>query len=369
MSASLRSEHWAVATTAQRRADARDRAAALSHAADTQTQVNDPPGYFFALGRGQSLRLSDGIRRRCPPADDSRAAAQPEPLQRGVKEHHVLWSAEAPWGTVPYRTAAEAIHDVRATPSFRAGLGEKGYSRLQQKRPVALNEMRKFLAGIGLHRYAEKLQRRYGVVTPDQLLEIRRPQLESPAIGMTRPEVLVFERAVKELARDYIARNSSTAVARRVWGSSSDGGGPAVLAGKLHVPKVAATATPGAAPAESFAEVMAEFEERHEFLQRMRELGQSGVHEAAMRREMTQRLHRMQEIDRAKSMAILWKDAKSAHLGAAAQASSTAGSVDSANAQLKPKRTGSGNETVAAEVLEAAESMAVANYIQRYPGS
>jgi hypothetical protein len=369
MSASLRSEHWAIAATAQRRADARDRFAALSHAADAPTQADDPPGYFFAPGRGRSLRLNDGIRRGRQPADDSLAAAQPEKQQRGVKHHHVLWSAEAPWGSVPYQTAAEAIHDVRATPSYRAGLGEKGYSRLQQKQPVALNEMRKFLAGMGLHRYAEKLQRRYGIVTPEQLLEIRRPQLESPAIGMTRPEILVFERAVKELARDYIARNSSATVARRVWGSPRSkprsGGSPAILTGESHAPTAAAAvaAAPASAPAESFAEVMAEFEERHEFLQRMRVLGQSGVHEAAMRREMTQHLHRMEEIDRAKSMAMLWKDAKSA------QASSTAGTVDTANAQPKPQRTGSSNERMAAEVLAAAESVAVENYIQRYPGA
>ena len=216
MSTSLRSEYWAVAATARRRDDARDRSATLSHAPDTQQQNDNPPGYFFAPGRGRSLVLQNGIRSR-PPAQDSRAAAQPapDPQQRGVKQHHVLWSAEAPWGTVPYRTAAEAIHDVRATPSFRAGLGEKGYSRLQQKKPVPLNEMRKFLAGVGLHRYAEKLQRHCGVVTPEHLLDIRRPQLESPAISMTRPEILVFERAVKELARDYIARNRAATEQRK----------------------------------------------------------------------------------------------------------------------------------------------------------
>ena len=360
MSTSLRSEYWAVAATARRRDDARDRSATLSHAPDTQQQNDNPPGYFFAPGRGRSLVLQNGIRSR-PPAQDSRAAAQPapDPQQRGVKQHHVLWSAEAPWGTVPYRTAAEAIHDVRATPSFRAGLGEKGYSRLQQKKPVPLNEMRKFLAGVGLHRYAEKLQRHCGVVTPEHLLDIRRPQLESPAISMTRPEILVFERAVKELARDYIARNRAATVARRVWGSPPDdsgsGGG-----------RAASAVAP--APAQTFAEVMAEFEERHEFLQTMRELGQSGVHEAAMRREMGQRLHRLQEIDRAKSMALLWKEAKSAHLGSTAQAASTGGTAGSGSAQLKPQSTGGGSSgKLAAEALAAAESMAVESYIQRYP--
>ena len=366
MSTSLRSQYWTVAATARRRADACDRSASLSHAPDTQRMSDDPPGYFFAPGRAGSLVLHDGIRDRHSPAQDSRAATHlaPDPQQRGVKQHHVLWSAEAPWGTVPYQTAAEAIHDVRATPSFRAGLGEKGYSRLQQKKPVALNEMRKLLAGVGLHRYAEKLQRRCGVVTPEHLLDIRRPQLESPAIGMTRPEILVFERAVKELARDYIARNRAATVARRVWGSSNDDtGGSDGQAVSVVAP----------AAAETFADVMVEFVERHKFLQGMRGLGQSGVHEAAMRREMTQRLHRLQEIDRAKSMAMLWKEAKSAHLGATAQAESTTGTAESAIAQRKQPRAGSycdgSSGRDAAAALAAAESMAVEGYIKRYPAA
>lgn len=360
MSASLRSDYWACSRTAERRAAARAREARLENAPNTAVHNCDPPGYFFRPDRGRSLRLQDGIRRHparpdsAQPQTQQQSRLEPEPeqqsKQRGVKHHHVLWSADEPWGTVAYQTASEAIHDVRATPGFRAGLGEKGYSRLQQKKSVPLIEMRKFLAGIGLHRYAEKLERRCGAVSPEHLLDIRRPQLESAAIGMPRPEILVFERAVKELARDYISRNGAATVARRVWGSATnnnDMDGAGARAGPQASATAAALTSATGAP-ESFAEVMGEFTDRHEFLSRMRELGQSGVHEAAMRREMAKRLHRLREIDQANSMATLWKEAKATHCAAAAQSQA-------------PGTTG------AVEALADAESMAIENYIKRYP--
>ena len=120
-------------------------------------------------------------------------------------------------GHGPYQTASEAIHDVRATPGFQAGLSEKGYSRLQQKKPVPLNEMRKFLADGSPLRRETAATRGYDTGAP---AGYQTPAAGVRPIGMTRPEILVFERAVKELPRDYISRRSAT-VKRRVWGSSS----------------------------------------------------------------------------------------------------------------------------------------------------
>jgi hypothetical protein len=428
MSASLRTEYWKCTQIAERRAAHRQAGARLENAGtEAALDTPDPQGYFFRPGRGRSLRLQDGIQRH--PSDSGEAQQREQQQQqqqeeepgRDVKHHHVLWSAAEPWGAVPYQSAREAIHDVRATPGFRAGLGEKGYSRLQQKKPVELNEMRKFLAGLGLHRYTEKLQRCYGVVTVDHLLDIRRPQLESPSIAMSRPEILVFERAVKELARDYIKRNRSATVARRVWDGSGGGGGgdssnsaaaaapsPAESRGASQAQRRRSSGSAGAigrgavavsgyaghqpqhsqeGPAatldvgagQSFGEVMAEFDERHKFLQQMRGVGKSGVHEGAMKREMTQRLRQMEEIDQAKSMATLWKEARSRPQAAAVAAAAAAAAAEAEAAQSTSRQAqqrlrqaqGQGQDTSDSNGVgpgeAGTEAMAIENYIKRYP--
>lgn len=396
MSASLRTEYWAMSRTAAKRDAARAAGATLAGAgAGAVTEAPDPRGYFYRPDAGRSLGLQDGINRghaadprRSGGSGDQRYATadakQQQPAMHGAKEHHVLWSAAEPWGSVPYQSSREAIHAVRATPGFRAGLGEKGYSRLAQKKPVLLNEVRKFMAGLGLQLYTEQLQRRFQVVTPEDLLNIRRPQLE--AVGMPRPDILIFERAVKELARDYVKRNRESTVTRRVYGTSAGAGGgddgpPAVgaavkeLAQRQHGVGRGAWAVagyaghhPGQGHAEGeaeqlhvgagpgIAETLAEMEERHVWLGKMRQLNRSGVHEAAMKREMTQRMHQLEDIDQAGSMATLWKEAQATHPHGSSGSSRGAARGAKEEGRRAP-----------ASAAAAAEAMAIENYIKRYP--
>ena len=316
MSASLRHEHWSTTPLAAERGERRERQARLE-AAGSHLDAPDPGGYFFRPEQGRSLRLRDGIAR---PRADAAAVPRPSERARGVKGHHVLWSAAEPWGAVGYASPTEAIHDVRATPGKRAsGNGvEKGYSRLTVKKPVALIAMRNFLTGLGLHRYAAPLQSKLHATTPEDLISIRRPQLE--AIGMPRPEIIVFERATTELARDFIKQERESTVARRVWGGSTDAAGaeaaePAERSGDHR---------PGGRGKVGFSETMGEIEERQEWLSQMRKLGKSGAHEAAIGREINLRLGRLSELDREASMATLWREAQAKHPGDAQKAEESA---------------------------------------------
>ena len=94
---------------------------------------------------------------------------------------------------------------------------------------------------------------------------------------------------------------------------------------------------------------------------------------------MTQRLHRLQEIDRATSMATLWKEAKATvNSSSAAGDKGVAGAADNAdasstddngNTQVKPQSHGSANSRMDAAGMAAAESTAIDNYLKRYPGA
>ena len=110
----------------------------------------------------------------------------------------------------------------------------------------------------------------------------------------------------------------------------------------------------GAGP--GIAETLAEMEERHVWLGKMRQLNRSGVHEAAMKREMTQRMHQLEDIDQAGSMATLWKEAQATHPHGSSGSSRGAARGAKEEGRRAP-----------ASAAAAAEAMAIENYIKRYP--